>query len=162
MAMKPSLLVAAALLGASCAAYDGHSLRPGISTEADVLGLMGPPAVAYRNADGSRRLAYPRGPLGTQTYMVELGPDGLVRDVRNALTDDTFHQIRPGMTRDEVLSLIGPPGETMHFARLDQESWEYRFVDTWGYRAIFSVNFDRSGLVVSKFSRRIERERGFF
>ena len=162
MAMKTPVLALTALLGAACATYDGHSLRPGVSTEADVLGLMGRPAVAYVNADGTRRLAYPRGPLGTQTYMVELGPDGRVRDVRNALTDETFHQIRAGMTRDEVLSLIGPPGETMHFARLDQESWEYRFQDTWGYRAIFSVNFDRNGLVVSKFTRRIERERGFF
>ena len=161
MAMKSPILALAVLFGAACATYDGHSLRPGVSTEADVLGLMGAPAVAYRNPDGSRRLAYPRGPLGTQTYMVELGPDGRVREVRNALTDDTFHRIAAGMTRDEVLSLIGPPGETMHFARLDQESWEYRFVDTWGYRAIFSVNFDRNGIVVSKFSRRLERDRGF-
>jgi hypothetical protein len=161
MAMKTPVLALAALLGASCATYDGHSLRPGVSTEADVLGLMGRPAVAYVTADGTRRLAYPRGPLGTQTYMVELGPDGRVRDVRNALTDETFHQISAGMTRDEVLSLIGPPGDAMHFSRLDQESWEYRFVDTWGYRAIFSVNFDRNGLVVSKFSRRLERDRGF-
>ena len=163
MAMKsPFLLALAALLGAGCASYDGGSLRPGVSTEADVRGLMGPPAVEYAAADGSRRLAYPRGPLGTQTYMAEVGPDGRVRDVRNVLNDDTFFQIRPGMTRDEVLRLIGPPGETMHFARLDQESWDYRYVDTWGYRAIFSVNFDRNWVVVSKFSRRIERERGFF
>jgi hypothetical protein len=162
MTMRKPLLLAAALLAAGCAAYDGHTLRPGVSTEAEVRGVMGPPAAEFANPDGSRSLAYPRGPLGTQTYMADVGPDGRVRGVRAALNDDTFHQIRPGMTRDEVLRLIGPPGDVMSFARLQQVSWEYRFVDTWGYRAIFSVNFDPDWLVVSKFSRRLERDRGLF
>lgn len=159
---KPLLFLAAALLAAGCASYDGHSLRPGVSTEAEVRGVMGPPAAEFPNPDGSRSLAYPRGPLGTQTYMADVGPDGRVLGVRAALNDDTFHQIRPGMTRDEVLRLIGPPGDVMSFARLEQVSWEYRFVDTWGYRAYFSVNFDANWVVVSKFTRRVERDRGRF
>ena len=162
MTMPKPLLLAAVLLAAGCASYDGHSLRPGVSTEAEVRGVMGPPAAEFANPDGSRSLAYPRGPLGTPTYMADVGPDGRVRGVRAALTDDTFHQIGQGMTRDEVLRLIGPPGDVMSFARLQQVSWEYRFVDTWGYRAIFSVNFDENWLVVSKFSRRLERDRGLF
>ena len=153
---KPALL-AAAVLAAGCAAYDGTSLRPGVSTEAEVRGVMGQPAAEFVNPDGSRSLAYPHGPLGTQTYMADVAPDGRVRTVRPALNDDTFHQVRAGMTRDDILRLIGPPGDTMAFSRLRQTSWEWRYVDTWGYRAIFSVNFDENGIVVSKFSRRIER-----
>ena len=38
-------------------------------------------------------------------------------------------------------------------------AWDYRFVDTWGYTAIFSVTFDRTGIVVSKISQRIERDK---
>jgi len=161
MTMKSLLLLVIAIC-CGCAAYDGHSLRPGLSTEADVRGLMGQPAAEYTNGDGSRRLAYPHGPLGTQTYMADVGSDGRVVAVRSVLNDDTFRQVHPGMTREDVLRLIGPPGETMQFSRLRQASWEYRYVDTWGYLAFFSVNFDESGIVVSKFTRRVERDRGMF
>jgi hypothetical protein len=154
--LAPLLVIACA----GCAAYDGHTLMPGTSTEADVRSTMGSPAAEYQESDGSRQLAYPRGPLGTQTYMAEVAPDGVVRSVRPALNDATFNRIAPGMTRDEVLRLIGPPGETMSFARSGQVAWDYRFVDTWGYTAIFSVAFDANGVVVSKFSRRLERDRG--
>lgn len=160
--MKRNAVLLAGLLAAGCASYDGNALRPGVSTEAQVRGLMGQPAAEFASGDGSRRLAYPHGPMGTQTYMADVGPDGRVQGVRQVLNDDTFHQVRTGMTRDDILRLIGPPGDTMAFARLRQTSWEWRYVDTWGYRAIFSVNFDESGVVVSKFSQRLERDRGLF
>jgi outer membrane protein assembly factor BamE (lipoprotein component of BamABCDE complex) len=159
--MDLPLKLAATLLLAGCAAYDGSTLGRG-ATEDEVRRAMGPPALVLPNPDGSRLLAYPRGPLGTQTFMVEMDRDGRLRQIRRALGDDTFHRIRPGMTRDEVLRLIGPPFETGEFPRLGQVAWDYRFVDTWGYTAIFSVMFDRKGVVVSKFTRRIEREDGFF
>lgn len=160
--MKRSLALLAALLLVGCASYDGSSLKSGVSTEAEVRGVMGQPAAEYASGDGSRRLAYPHGPLGTQTYMADVDPEGRVKGVRQVLSDDTFHQVRAGMTRDDILRLIGPPGDTMAFARLRQTSWEWRYVDTWGYRAVFSVNFDESGIVVSKFTRRIERDKGMF
>lgn len=160
--MTRSLIVLVGLLGAGCASYDGNTLKPGVSTEAEVRGVMGQPRAEFPALDGSRRLAYPHGPLGAQTFMAEVGPDGRVRSVRQVLNDETFHQVQAGMTRDEILQLIGPPGDTMAFSRLRQTSWEWRYVDTWGYRAIFSVNFGEGGVVVSKFTRRIERERGLF
>ena len=160
--MKLATTLAAALLAAGCASYGGSSLRPGASTEAEVRGVMGMPALAFDNADGSRRLAYPRGPLGIETFMVDIAPDGRMVAVHNVLSDDVFFQIRPGMTRDEVLRLIGPPGDTMAFSRNRQYAWDYRYQDTWGYRAIFSVTFDDRDIVVGKFTQRIERERGMF
>lgn len=153
-----SLLFAACLAG--CAA--GPGLVPGASTEAEVRAALGRPAAEFPHDDGSRTLAYPYGPMGTQTYMADIGPDGRVRAIRQALNDETFQRISAGMSREEVLRLIGPPGETMRFPRLRQEAWEWRFVDTWGYEALFSVNFDDRGIAVSKFTRRIERERGPF
>jgi hypothetical protein len=145
---------------AGCASYDGSSLRAG-APESEVRAVMGAPAVEFANADGSKRLAYPRGPLGTQTFMADVGRDGNLRSVTRVLTDDTFFQIKPGLTRDDVLRTIGPPGETMHFPRSGQDSWDYRYQDTWGYLAVFSVNFDQSGTVVSTFKRRIDRDRFF-
>ena len=158
--MRTFLCLVASII-AGCAST-GAGLEPGVSSEAQVLEAMGRPAGEFRNADGSRTLAYPHGPMGTQTYMAEIGPDGRVRAIRQALNDDTFQRISAGMTRDDVLRLIGPPGDSMYFPGLRQDSWEWRFVDTWGYPAVFSVNLDANGVVVSKFTRRIERERNSF
>jgi outer membrane protein assembly factor BamE (lipoprotein component of BamABCDE complex) len=145
---------------AGCASYGGSGLPPG-SPEAQVRASMGAPALEFSNADGSRRLVYPRGPLGTQTFMADIDRNGKLESVTPVLSDDSFYHVRPGMTRDEVLRTIGPPGETMHFARTNQDSWDYRYQDTWGYVAIFSVNLDATtGTVVSTFKRRIERDRG--
>ncbi len=151
--MKALAFLALALALSVCASYDGHTLRAGASSESEVRSVMGAPAIELADADGSKVLAYPHGPLGTTTYMARVGKDGTLREMRQALTDGTFNQIRPGLTRDDVLRLIRPPGETMFFAR----SWGYRYKDTWGYLAVFSVDFDSNGVVVSKFSRRIER-----
>jgi hypothetical protein len=145
---------------AGCASYSGYNLRPGVSTEDEARRTMGPPAAEYANADGSRELAYPRGPLGTETFMVDIGADRKVQGVRQVLSDGVFNSIRPGMTRDDVLRLIGPPGDRMYYTGLQQDSWEWRYMDSWRYTAIFSVNFDRDGVVVSKFTRRLERGDG--
>ena len=152
--------LAAVLLLGACASYNGASLKAGISSEAEARHLMGVPRMELADADGTRHLIYPHGPLGTQTFVVDVAPDGRVRQVRQALGEDTFNVISPGMTRDEILRLIGPPGDTMTFSRSGQTAWDYRFVDVWGYVAIFSVSFDGRGIVVSKFTRRVERDRG--
>lgn len=147
------------LAAAGCASYDGYSLKPGVSSEADLRGVMGRPALEYQEGDGSRRLMYPRGPLGTQTFAAEVGSDGILRAIRPVLKEETFYGIQPGMTRDEILRLIGPAGETMAFPLSRQVAWDYRFVDVWGYLAVFSVMFDEKGIVVSKFTRRLNQGR---
>jgi hypothetical protein len=158
--MKIPAAVAFVAFLAGCAAYGGSGLPPG-APEAQVRAAMGAPALEFSNPDGSRRLVYPRGPLGTQTFMADIDRNGKLESVTPVLSDDAFYHVKPGMTRDDVLRTIGPPGETMHFARTNQDAWDYRYQDTWGYVAIFSVNLDATtGVVVSTFKRRIERDRG--
>ncbi len=152
-----SVLAIAAAVFAGCASYDGAGLRPGASTESEVRGLMGTPAMEMRDLDGARHYYYPRGPLGHQTYVADVGSDGVLRGVRGVLSDDTFNRIRPGLTSDDVLRMIGPPREKAYFANLSQTAWDYKYVDTWGYPAIFSVMLDRNDVVVGKVTRRIER-----
>ena len=159
--MKTRAFLAIALALSACAAYDGYSLRAGTSTENDVRGVMGAPALEFAGEDGTRRLVYPRGPLGTQTFFASVGRDGVLQELRPVLTDGSFNRIVPGLTEQDVLHMIGPPGDTMHFARSDTTAWDYRYVDTWGYVAIFSVTFDNKGVVVSKITRRIERRAMF-
>ena len=151
--MKQSLMIAAALLAAGCAAYDGAGLRPGASTESELRQAMGAPALELRDPDGSRHYYYPRGPLGHQTFVADVGKDGVLREVRGVLSDDIFNRIRPGLTGDEVLRLIGPPRDKEHFERLGQTAWDYKYVDTWGYGSIFSVMLDRDNIVVGKVTR---------
>ena len=160
-AMKIRAFLAITLTLSACASYDGHSLRAGASTESEVRGVMGAPALEFTGDDGAKRLVYPRGPLGTQTFMASVGRDGVLQEVKPVLKDGTFNRIRPGLTEQDILHMIGPPGETMHFARSDTTAWDYRYVDTWGYLAIFSVTYDNKGIVVSKISRRIERPSSF-
>ena len=91
------------LLVAACASYDGYSLRAGVSTESEVRSVMGMPANEFANADGSKRLAYPRGPLGTQTYMADVDTDGILKAVTPVLRDETFYRVQPGLTRDDIV-----------------------------------------------------------
>jgi outer membrane protein assembly factor BamE (lipoprotein component of BamABCDE complex) len=153
--MRSGLLLVAFLL-AGCALP--QSLPPGTS-EAEVRNAMGRPALELPNRDGSRQLAYPTGPFGLQTYMAHIAPDGRLIRVEQVLDDVRFHQIQPGMTREELLRFIGPPFQTAYFGNLGQTAWDYRFRDTWGYVAILSVMLDDNGIVVGRSTQRIERDR---
>jgi outer membrane protein assembly factor BamE (lipoprotein component of BamABCDE complex) len=159
MSPRPFALLLATLL-AACASYEGRGLQPGISTEADVRNLMGAPSMEFPAADGTRRLAYSRGNNFAPTYMADIGSDGRLKGIASVLNDDVFRQINAGMTRDEVLRMIGPPGDIMEFSRTRQVGWDYRFMDLWGLPSIFSVTFDDKGVVVSKITRRIEPRSG--
>lgn len=158
MTMKRALLVSLLLLASACATRE---LRPGMS-EAEARQAMGAPAMELRDADGTRHLAYPSGPYGLQTYMARIAPDGRLTVVEQVLDDGRFDAIRPGMTSDELLRHIGPPGQRVRFDNLRQTAWDYRFRDTWGYVAILSVMIDDSGRVASRITQRLDRERRLF
>lgn len=145
-----------ALAAAACASYGGSSLRPGVSTESEVRATMGVPKTEFSAPDGSKHLFYPRGPLGTETFLVTVGGDGVLRDIHNVLNDDTFESIKTGLTEQDVLRMIGPPAKTMPFPGSNTHAWDYRYVDTFGYTADFSVTFDANGVVVSKVKIRID------
>ena len=53
-----------------------RGLASGVSTEAEIRDQMGRPETERTFADGSKRLEYPRGPAGLNTYMVDIGRDG--------------------------------------------------------------------------------------
>jgi hypothetical protein len=57
----------------------------GKSTEEDVRRQAGKPEIVWEEADGGRRLEYPRGPEGTTTWMVTTGPDGRAQDRTGAV-----------------------------------------------------------------------------
>ncbi len=142
--MKMSLAVVLAVLLAACASYSGRGLIAGQSTAEEVIGVMGPPQMQWTDADGGRRLAYPRGPAGVHTFMVLIGPDGKLRRIENVMTPQAFSRIQAGMSKDQVLRALGPPEPswTVYFKARDELVWEWRYCNQWGQSARFNVLFD--------------------
>jgi outer membrane protein assembly factor BamE (lipoprotein component of BamABCDE complex) len=70
-------------------------------------------------------------------------------------SDDRFALVRQGMTRDDVLRLLGRPDETMRFPLSGNEAWDYRYMDTWGYFASYSVTLGPDSRVLSSLSHRL-------
>ena len=113
---------------AACASYSGAGLRVGEARIDDVVRLMGPPAMRWQDSDGSIQMAYPRGPAGIHTYMVRLGPDGRLQSKANVLDEAGLARIRPGMTQEQVLRVLGPPNyaRTAYFKARDELVWDWR------------------------------------
>jgi hypothetical protein len=80
------------------------------------------------DAGGSIQLAYPRGPAGIRTFMVKLGPDGRLQSNVDLLGEAGLARIHPGMTRAQVLRVLGPPdyGRTAYFKARDDLVWDWR------------------------------------
>ncbi|MEF8713007.1 MAG: hypothetical protein V5B39_05440 [Accumulibacter sp.] len=150
-----------AVLGVSllsaCAGYRGWGLQPGVTTLPEVVATMGTPALRWKNADGSEQLAYPRGPAGTQTFMVFIAPDGRLQQIEAVLDMEHFARIEPGKSDQEsVLRLIGPPAPqwTAYFKERDELVWEWQFCDAWNQLARFDVLFDATtGIVRTSYQR---------
>ena len=142
------LAILSVSLISSCASYSGYSLKPGLSGLDDVERVMGKPAMRWQNPDNSLQLAYPRGPSGLHTYMVFIGQDGKLQRIENVLDEKVFARIHPGMTQEEVLRTLGPPGWTTDYPRRDELEWEWRFCNLWNQAARFDVLFDNANRAV--------------
>jgi SmpA / OmlA family len=160
--MKLRMAIISVLLLGACASYSGHGLKPGEDRLEDVLRVMGQPAMRWQNADGSTQLAYPRGPMGFHTYMVYLESDGKLRKIGNVMDQKNFSRIQPGMTKEQVLRILGPsfPGWTAYFKMRDELVWEWRYCDVWNEAARFDVLFDNSKSTVRSTMSQTEAQMG--
>jgi len=139
------------LLGA-CASYSGRGLKPGVDRLENVLQVMGQPAMRWQDPDGSVQLAFTRGPMGYHTYMVHIGSDGKLRQIENVLDEKNFARILPGMSKEDVLRIIGPSYSpwTAYFKARDELALEWRYCDAWNAASRFHVLFDNSKATVRK------------
>jgi hypothetical protein len=154
------VVFSATLLLAACASYSGSGLKPGVATLAEVEGVMGVPAMRWKNPDGTQQLAYPRGQAGFHTYMVAIGADGRLVSIDNVLDTKNFARIQPGMTEEQVLRILGPTtcGKAVFPAR-NELVWQWRFLDDFRASAHFFVLFDTvKGTVRSTMSMAEEKE----
>lgn len=148
--MKRWMYIFPALLLSACAAYSGYGLKPGVDRAEDVLRIMGEPAMRWQNKDGTAQFAYPRGPMGYQTYMVFVAADGTLHAIHNVLNEKDLARIRSGMSQDEVLQILGPSfaGWTNYSKERNELSWEWRYCDAWNEAARFRVLFDHDKATV--------------
>jgi len=144
------LLFPALLSTAGCASFS--AINPGASAQ-QVETMVGAPANVWKNADGSEVWEYPRGPLGVETYMVTLGPDRAVREVRQVLSDEYISKLHVGMSRDEVRRMLGRPRDIGFSGLNDEEIWSWRYRE-WGTRTMeLYVQFDRPTGALKKITR---------
>jgi hypothetical protein len=138
------LAVLGGLLVSGCAGYGGGNLSPGVSTLPEVIAAMGQPAMTWKNPDGSEQLAFPRGPTGTQTFMAYMGPDGKLQRIEKVLDAEHISRIRIGMSKAEVLRILGPSGAewTQTFARKNEISWSWLYCNSSNNEEFIDVNFD--------------------
>jgi outer membrane protein assembly factor BamE (lipoprotein component of BamABCDE complex) len=123
-------------------------LKPGESTEADVRSQMGRPETERVFTDGSKRFEYPRGPMGDQTWFVDIDANGRYAGATQVLTAVNFAKVRPGLTEDEVRRLLGKPGQIARFPLKPEIVWSWRWLeDGVNQDAFFNVHFGPDGLV---------------
>ncbi len=133
------LLLLPALFAAGCASFS--AIAPGASGQ-QVEKLVGAPTSVWKNPDGSEVWEYPRGPLGVETFMVTLGSDHAVREVRQVLNDETIAKLHVGMSRDEVRRMLGKPRYIGFSDYTDEEIWSWRYQQQ--NPMFFNVLFDRA------------------
>mgnify|MGYP000895476117 CR=1 FL=1 len=139
--MRGAASLLAAILIAGCAGGETFS---GSATVAQLEQRLGAPAMRWTATDGSETLAYPEGPLGYRTWFVRSDADGRVIARDNVLVAAQFAKIRPQMSEEEVLRLLGPPVPQWitYFEARDELVWEWRYCDDWNEPARFDVMFD--------------------
>lgn len=138
----------AALLPA-CDGINLPKLKPGISTVQEVREIMGPPTMEWKGADGTLTLEYPRTPNGIVNYMMVFGPDEVLREVKQVLTEENFARIREGMDREQIRRLLGQPAHELYFSLKKEHVWDWKYkVDVSGGDVYFNVHFDEDGKVV--------------
>ncbi len=140
----PRTLLALSLAALAVSLWGCAAISPVTSgmDETQLQSRLGKPETVRKNSDGSETWEYPEGPLGRQTYMVTVGSDHAVRNVRQVLSDEYFSQVKTGMSRDDVRKLLGKPGEISMFPARDEEVWSWRYQQV--SPMFFNVLFDRS------------------
>ena len=147
----------AALLPA-CDGVNLGKLKPGITTAQQVREIMGPPTMQWADDDGTQTWEYPRTPNGVVNYMLDFGPDGVLRAVRQVLTAENLARVTPGMTREQIRRLLGQPAHVYEFSLKSEEVWDWRREDVPGTVSYFNVHFDPQGRVTHT-SSNIEPQR---
>ena len=146
--------ILAAVLPA-CDAFNLPKLKPGQTTMAETREIMGPPTMEWQNTDGSATWEYPRTPNGIVNYMIDFGPDRILKTVRQVLTQENFARVSPGMDQDDIRRLLGKPAREVYFPLMKETVWDWKTKSDSSYDEYFNVHFNPQGTVI-RTSRNME------
>jgi len=110
-----------------CASY-GPTNRMIGSSKDDIVSVLGKPSTELLTSDG-QILIYSKGPLGKETFFIYLNRDGVMQRWTQVLDEKNFERIVPGMTRDQVIEIIGESKDRFGLARGRGYVWNYRYVN---------------------------------
>jgi len=139
----PAALALTLLLGCGTIPLPGQ-LREGM-TEPEVSAAMGQPTGRYAIPNGATRLEFATGPLGRETWMVDLDASGRMTKAEQVLDGWHFLKVSEGMDRDAVSRILGRPGEVRRdHQKRDNWFWRYNNNDC----LIAVATFDTDGRVI--------------
>jgi hypothetical protein len=142
---KSALLVLSALLSA-CVAPVPTTAIIGLDKPA-LLQKLGKPKRESVYLDGER-WDYSRGHEGIFMYFVHIDSEGRVARYEQVLSEENFARIKPGMTKAEVIDIIGEGPRYNGIARGRGSVWSYK--NFWSSVCIwFQVEFDADHVVRS-------------
>lgn len=127
----------------ACSSYAPTTDMTGLTTD-QVTQRLGIPATRLSDQDGYI-LVFTRGPFGKHTYFLYFSPEDKLLRSEQVLTEAKFALIKPGMSKDEVLQLIGPTKFLMGGVKGSWTVWSYRYENSlcrW-----FQVEFQSDNLV---------------
>lgn len=148
------ILASSVLLVAGCTNLGVGGFSPGITTEAEVRARLGTPGMVWNEPDGGRLLEFSGQPNGTYCHIISVGPDGRIRDILQAFSEENFRRVVPGLTQDQVRRLLGGPEEKVRYAlKPDEEVWSWRYDETPDKISYFLAYFglDRGLLRTGRF-----------
>jgi hypothetical protein len=141
------LAIMVVLLGtAGCAALRRTPPVPGDTREA-VLAKFGKPTALYPAPSGEV-IEFAFGPMGQQTWMARMGPDGRLVLFEQVLTADKFGTLKiDAATKADVLRTVGRPAEESYLDLPDLEVWSYRYREGDVWNSMMHLHFNRSGIL---------------
>lgn len=138
--------IAALLFGCAGNPFRAYDVPPGTPRDV-VIARLGQPTRVVRLATGER-LQYSLQPVGQYAWMVDLDAAGKVLQVRQVLTESTFHRIEPGKwTRDDVEREFGPPARIDGVAGWKGPIMTYRWRDAANSDMFYWVYLDQNNVV---------------
>ncbi|MBS0429826.1 MAG: hypothetical protein JSR41_21300 [Proteobacteria bacterium] len=140
-------ILGAALIGLAGCASDPARLPLGAS-RAEALQQLGAPTAIYPRPGGGERLQYSRQPAGFEVNDVDLGADGRVVAVTQAMNDAVFAQtIRIDAWRvTDVLYTFGRPEQVTRVSSFDGDVWQWRYLQANSPRLLY-IYIDPQGVV---------------
>lgn len=152
-----SAALASTLLPA-CDGFNLQEIKPGLTTQVEVRARMGEPSRIHWDDDGRAIWEYNRQPNGVHCYMIGFNRDQIVDRIEQVLNEQNYGRVRSGMSKDEILRLLGGPGKKQVFRNLGEEIWEWRIEGMPPMEeTYFMVHFSLSDGSVKTTSRRVER-----